>query len=261
MKKQFNLITLFISLISFQIFASSDVDTTTQKLLDIEARDYIEALESSEGEALFAIALELQDSGVTDKRVLDVAKTVALEHHRSYNAGRGGKIAHDVAASLARFLAGSGTEDYFPTLNHFVETSRSRRLRNLSKTLMTRIEWYKARNEVMNEFSQHDSEHSILITRYINLLENNDRTLGRYVAESMKRQERNDQPLTDRMAKIVKEHYRDPGVADDLDTIAWYLRTLGRQGEVYRPLLEEVSNYDSLHTKLRRHINKALRGV
>ena len=77
----------------------------------------------------------------------------------------------------------------------------------------------------------------------------------------MSRQKRYDPVILDRMAEILENNFRSPGFGNDLDAIAWYARTLGRnQNGRYRELLQNISAYPSLDKKLAKHVNKALQG-
>lgn len=139
--------------------------------------------------------------------------------------------------------------------------SKSRGLRNLSKTLMTRTGWYIDRNEIMNDFSSYEPGKSLYQIRYTNLLNAQDRTYGRYAAESMRRQNNTDKVLVSRMAELIDENFTKPGEGNQLDAIAWYIRFIGREAlDDHRDLLEKVSTYPLLDKKLKKHVNKALKG-
>ncbi|MFL0799079.1 MAG: hypothetical protein K6L80_01405 [Agarilytica sp.] len=262
MKKQLMNVCWVMAVLLFSLNAEANPKGEIERLLEEEKNRYIDLLRTSKGEALFELAKKLQDSGVENKEVLDEAMKVAVEHHLIYNNDKKQIVSHHIAASLARALSGSGNANYHSTLTRFMNESASRRLRNLSKTLLSRITWYEKRNKIMNDFSNHQSEQSLHTTRYLNLIQHKEINFARYAAESLARQGRTDKVFLDAMAEVVAANYRASGLAPgELDGLAWLMRALGRAPDrAYEDLLNEIAAYPSLDKKLKKHVKKALKG-
>lgn len=85
MKYWFSVILSLVVVFSQSSWSNTSVSKEVQTLLDKESAHYIQALKTSEGEELIELALKLQDSGITDKEVLDTAEKVALAQHEFFN--------------------------------------------------------------------------------------------------------------------------------------------------------------------------------
>jgi len=251
-------------LFSFVLFlysyaAIAQPATDLEALLEQEALEWTTSLEVEEGGSLQQVALQLQDSGIDDSRVYDAAKTVILSELDTLNSGAPPSSSRYIISSLARFIAGSESYNHREVLETLTVGSKNRRVANLAKTLTTRSSWYASRNQIMNDFSNYGGEYSLQTARFLNLINASNPEFGRYAAESMTRLDSYEKVVTDRMAEIVQEKFKSPGLGTQLDMIAWYIRFIGREGS-YQNVLNEVADYKGLDKKLKKHVRLALQG-
>ena len=234
-----------IFLLFFSSVIQAETSESVSKMLAQEAIETTQALKQKDGQSLLDYAINIQDSGIDTEQVYETAIEVVRRMHQQLQVKSSDKIPAYVSASLIRLIAASKNQTHRELLVDLQLNSPNRKVRNLSKTLLTRKHWYQRRNTIMNDFSNHDPANSLQTTRFLNLVAASDITFARYAAESLTRQNNYDPVVVEAMAKTVKEKYKNPGVGAELDSVAWLIRFIGRTGD-FEQLLSEIASYPTL---------------
>lgn len=241
----------------------SAVSATAQQDLEelhrAEVDHYIGALNTTDLNQIAVTADLISGSGVSAPQLFDVVNNDILEFHQQQLQDSRNKPLAKAMDSLLRALASSGDSSYTTTFNKVLNESKSRMSRNRAKQGLSKVSWYKSRNQIMQEMNNHQPGQTLESTRFLNLLSDNSPIYNRYAAEELYRRG-SAEPVV--LKKIAANLQRDrdknlDGV--ELDAAAWYCRVLGKLGkEDYRGLIESLASDSSAHKKLRKHCKKSL---
>lgn len=248
------LLSAFLSVYSY----AQSIEQQVQE----EISGYIEGLQSSNILTVTNAAAQIHASGLSDKTLSNALEHKLKEYHANQLENRKDKDLVIAMKALMRAYTSSAGDKSYLLLDQIQNESKQRKSRNLAKHLKTKISWYKTRNQIMQDMSNHKAGQSLLTTRYLNLLSQETPYLKRYAAEEINRTGSAEKPITDLMLSELKvEIYQDPqGIK--IDQLAWFCRTLTKiTKNQYRDDIQQIVDDKSVHKKIRRHCRKALKQV
>jgi hypothetical protein len=251
--QKFYLLSLLFFLSGF-----SFADDLSQEI-KLEIDTYTQDLHSKDIDTVILTADKISASGLSDPVLFDNVEQVLLNFHQRQIANPGDKTLPPPVISLIRALGSSGNYKYSTTLNNILEESPSRAARNRAKHVLSKINWYKQRNTLMQDLSHREPGQSLQTTRLLNLLNNNSFTFRRYGAEEIYRLGEAEPAVLSLMANDLKTNASSTMDNIQTDTRAWYCRVLGKVGGAeYRNFIQSVIDDKNTHSKIKKHCKKEL---
>ncbi|GLR70812.1 hypothetical protein [Agaribacter marinus] len=229
--------------------------------LQQELDAYIEGLNNKTGNELAEHLGKITSSGLSDDTLFDNVRALLNSKHQALMgiASKDKIIIHQVVTML-RTLASSGNKEYVSTLTKVMSESKNRAVRNRAKHVITKIDFYRDRNKIMQDLSQHVDGQSLHTTRILNLLKHENLIMSRFAAEELVREGKADTVVQEWLAQRLASRVHQLDDKLEIDTFAWYAKVLGTVNKAkYADLLKGLINDKSVDYKIRRHAKKILK--
>ena len=235
-------------------------DSELEQKIQAEVDTYISALQAQDLQTVTQAAHLVSASGLSDKRLFSTVEKTLRRYHLKQTSTPGDSSLVPVVIALIRALAASGEPSHSDFLYQIQTESQSRAARNRAKHVISKVSWYRYRNDVMQDTSAHKPSQSIRSTRFLNLLTHPDKKLNRYGAEELYRLGSAESVVLDQMMSTLGTGaYQDPG-GYHIDAMAWYCRTLIKiDYSSYKAQIDAIAKDRKVPKKIRRHCGKEIK--
>ncbi|MGS2722526.1 hypothetical protein ACVBEJ_02195 [Porticoccus sp. GXU_MW_L64] len=247
-----------IYLLFSAVFASTAFANSSETAQEIDS--YIKGLESGDSQTITRTADLISASGLSHKRLFETVERVLNGYHLRQTETPNDTSLVPPTISLIRALGASGDSRYSGFLYQIQTESRSRAARNRAKHVISKISWYRYRNDVMQDMSKHKPSQSAISTRFLNLLTNRSEKLNRYGAEELYRVGKAEPVVLNHlMNKLTEGAYEQRG-GQHADKMAWYCRALIKiDYQSYKTEIDTLSKDRKVPRKIRRHCAKEIK--
>ena len=120
--------------------------------------------------------------------LFEKVKAKLIERHKENLLNEKDELIIHHVVNLLRTYASSGRPESYTTLNQILRESENRAIRNRAKHLMSKLDFYRQKNEIMSNLKNHKKGQSLHTTRLINLLNHHDLIMNRFAAEEIVRE-------------------------------------------------------------------------
>ena len=256
--KIFNYCWVLIFLLLISLSCTVIADNVDEQIAR-ETNTYIAELISSDNDKIAATANVISASGLSNAELFDVVEKTTLDYHQKQLVDKEYPELEQVTVSLIRALGSSGNNKYAPTLQKIQEDSSVRKYRKRAKHTLAKMPWYKKRNTIMQNLTNHKSGQELMSTRFLNLINYKDYIFNRYAAEEMYRQNYFSLVVLDAMANKLKQGAQGSDEKVQISTMAWYCRVLIRsKKQEYDGFVQDLISDTGTHKKIKKHCEKEL---